>query len=134
MQSRLVVIESPHRGNIAQNAAYLRDVARHVLARGDYPYASHAALTQWLDDDIEDERELGITAGFAWSFLGDLRVVAYDLGISKGMLRGVEHARNCNQPLEWLSLSHWRRIDCVHPSVRGLCREGDRHVVAGGAR
>jgi hypothetical protein len=67
---RTVAIESPFAGKDAAELAYNREYAlaamRDCLARGESPYASHLLLTQLLDDEIPEQRELGISAGLEW--------------------------------------------------------------------
>lgn len=88
---RPVIIESPYSGDVARNRRYLQSAIRDCLRRGETPYASHQMLTDALDDNIPEQRELGISAGFA---MRDLLVsqgatVAFyiDHGMSSGMLR-----------------------------------------------
>jgi len=64
---KLVIIESPFKGDTARNKRYLRSCIRDCLKRGESPYASHRMLTDALDDDIPEERALGIEAGLAWA-------------------------------------------------------------------
>lgn len=88
---RPVIIESPYSGDVVRNKRYLQAAIRDCLRRGETPYASHQMLTDALDDNIPEQRELGISAGFA---MRDLLVsqgatVAFyiDHGMSSGMLR-----------------------------------------------
>lgn len=108
---RLVVIESPYRGDIPRNLRYLRACMADCLARGEAPYASHALYTQpgVLDDDEPEQRELGIRAGFAWRPAADATVVYTDLGMSSGMVAGVADAESLGQPVEARSLPGWGR-------------------------
>lgn len=99
-----IIIESPYAGDIERNLSYLREAMRHALLQQEAPFASHAIYTQVLDDDITDERELGIQDGFEWGKQADLRAVYEDLGITKGMKRGIEHAAEMGQPIEFLSI------------------------------
>lgn len=64
---RPVIIESPYKGDVARNKRYLRACIRDCLRRGESPYASHRMLTDALNDDIPEERALGIEAGLAWA-------------------------------------------------------------------
>jgi hypothetical protein len=91
---RLVIIESPYKGDVTRNLRYLRACIRDCISRGESPYASHRMLTDALDDDDPGERELGITAGLAWRKAtwddqdGTHRVIPVfylDLGWSGGM-------------------------------------------------
>jgi hypothetical protein len=63
---KLVIIESPYKGNVPRNKLYLRACIRDCIMRGESPYASHRMLTDALDDDDPREREIGIKAGLAW--------------------------------------------------------------------
>lgn len=63
---KLVIIESPYKGDIPRNKLYLRSCIRDCLSHGESPYASHRMLTDALDDDSPAERALGIAAGLAW--------------------------------------------------------------------
>lgn len=104
-----VIVESPYAGDVELNLRYLRACMRDCLLRQEAPYASHALYTQEgvLDDLIPEERELGIQAGFLWRIAADKTVVYQDLGISKGMQYGIEHAERTNCPIEYRNLSGW---------------------------
>lgn len=116
-----VIIESPYRSPdpkiVERNIRYLRACMRDCVLRGESPYASHGLLTQpgVLDDNIPEERELGINAGFAWRIRADLTVVYGDFGISRGMKLGIDHATEHGTPIEfrelgieWLASQEWR--------------------------
>jgi hypothetical protein len=57
-----------------------------------------------LDDAIPDERRLGTDAGHAWLEVADACVAYTDLGISDGMWRGIEAARQAGVPVEFRKL------------------------------
>lgn len=80
-----VVIESPFAGDVSGNRAYLQRCIRDCLERGESPYASHQMLTEALNDDIPDERDLGIKAGYAFRHLANVRAFYVDRGWSTGM-------------------------------------------------
>jgi hypothetical protein len=103
---KLVIIESPYAGDIEKNVAYARACMADCLSRGEAPYASHLIYTQpgILDDDVPGERELGMTAGFAWGEVASLTAVYTDLGITGGMLRGIEAAERAGRPVEFRML------------------------------
>lgn len=85
---RRVIIESPYAGDVERNLAYLRRCLADSLERGEAPFASHGLYTQpgVLNDDVPEERDHGIRAGFAWAEVADARVFYVDLGWSNGML------------------------------------------------
>lgn len=94
-----VILESPY-GSIddavvALNTEYARACMRDCLTRGEAPYASHLLYTQpgVLDDRDRDDRDMGISAGFAWRSLARKTVVYVDRGVSRGMELGIDHAR-----------------------------------------
>jgi len=93
------VIESSYAGDVEANVKYARAAMLHSLRRGEAPFASHLLYTQCLDDTIPAERELGITAGFAWAN-GLARAFYVDLGWSPGMLRALELCEKQGIPYE----------------------------------
>ncbi len=80
-----VIVESPFKGDLERNKRYLESCLRDCIMRGESPYASHKMLTDCLDDDKPEERQLGIEAGFAWKQDADFTVFYVDLGWSGGM-------------------------------------------------
>lgn len=92
----LVILESPYAGDVERNIEYARMCVRDSLLRGEAPIASHLLYTQTgiLDDDIPQERQLGIDAGLAWKKVATKQVFYIDYGYSKGMLYGKEYATN----------------------------------------
>jgi len=106
---KLVVVESPYGGNVAwveRNVRYARACLRDCLMRGEAPFASHLLYTQpgVLQDEVSEERELGILAGFCWRGQADLTAVYTDLGISKGMQQGIQDSEDRNIPCVYRQL------------------------------
>lgn len=98
---RLVVIESPFRGNMEVNIAYAKAALKDSLDRGEAPFAGHLLITQVLDDRIPEQREQGIGAHLAWLARADAVVVYQDLGISSGMQKAIDMAQELNVPIEY---------------------------------
>ena len=104
---RRVLVESPYKSPTAQgrkdNIAYLRRALRDCLLRGEAPFASHAIYTQYgvLDDELTEERALGIEAGLVWGKQADVTVVYMDRGVSGGMRIGIERAKSERRPVEY---------------------------------
>lgn len=103
---KLVLVESPFAGEVEKNINYARACMRDCLLKGEAPYASHLLYTQdkVLDDNITEERALGIEAGLYWGKCADKTVVYTDRGISKGMEYGIERAKQENRLVEFRSL------------------------------
>jgi hypothetical protein len=107
---RLVLVESPYAGDVERNLRYARAALRDCLLRGEAPFASHLLYTQAgvLDDEVSGDRILGMEAG--WAFLRVVQaVVAYDnLGLSPGMVKGLDRALRHNCPIEYRKLKDWK--------------------------
>lgn len=84
-----VIVESPYAGDVSLNLRYLRACMHDCLSRGEAPFASHGLYTQpgVLRDELWEEREHGIVAGYAWRFVARTTAFYLDLGWSSGMER-----------------------------------------------
>lgn len=104
---QLVILESPYSGNVRLNERYARACVKDSLKRGEAPIASHLLYTQpgILDDEIQAERNLGISAGLAWMVVSHKTVVYEDLGISRGMQFGIFKAEQAGKLVEYRHLS-----------------------------
>lgn len=121
---RLVVIESPYAGLVDRNVDYARECVRDCLRRGESPYASHLFFTQpgVLNDDIPEERTLGIDAGLAWAAKADASVLYMDHGMSRGMVYGIRNAVRSGRKIEIRRLySDVKELD--HAAVEDVVRE-----------
>lgn len=103
---KLVILESPYKGDLGRNIKYARACLRDSIHRGESPLASHLLYTQEgvLDDDDPDERKLGIEAGLAWGPVAEMTVVYTDLGITEGMIQGIKRAEEEGRPISFRSL------------------------------
>ncbi len=113
----LVIIESPYAGDVETNLRYLRACMADCLSRDEAPFASHGLYTQpgVLDDNDPVQRELGITAGFAWRQAAALTAVYTDLGITHGMHQGMVHASTAGRPFVFRQLGpNWNRDSATH--------------------
>lgn len=108
-----VLLESPFagKGNTKEdrladeqlNIAYARACMHDCFMRDEAPYASHLLYTQdgVLDDDVPDERELGIEAGLLWGEAAEKSVFYLDRGLSGGMKYGLRRAIDQDRPFEF---------------------------------
>ena len=105
-----VILESPYAGEVETNERYARACMRDCLYRGEAPFASHLLYTQEkvLDDLVQEERDMGIHAGFAWRTVAKKTVVYQDRGISRGMKYGIEHAEKSGHEVEYRNLAGWK--------------------------
>lgn len=91
-EPKFVIIESPLAGDVEANKAYAQKALRDSLMRGEAPFASHLLYTEALDDNIPEEREMGIEAGLVIGKHAVLTAVYIDRGISSGMKYGMARA------------------------------------------
>lgn len=103
---QLVILESPFAGDVQANVTYAREAMHDCLLRGEAPMASHLLYTQdgVLDDNVPEERTLGIDAGLAWGRVANKTVVYTDRGISSGMKYGIQRAEAEGRPVEYRSI------------------------------
>lgn len=108
-KKRFVQFESPFGApdaeGIVRNVTYALIGMRDSLQRGEAPFASHLLYTQMLDDELPDERTMGIVAGLRIGEHAEATVVYEDLGISRGMQMGIDHALDLGRPIEYRRLS-----------------------------
>jgi len=112
---RKIQLETPFAGDVEKNIKYARACLRHSLLKGEAPFASHLLYTQdgVLDDDIPEERRVGIEAGLVCGRDADTTVVYTDLGISDGMKQGIERAEKEGRPVVYRQLGEkWVESHC----------------------
>ena len=103
---RRVIVETPYAGDVERNIHYGRLCLHDCLLRGEAPFVSHLLYTQEsvLNDDVPEERTLGIEAGLAWGSMAEATVVYTDYGISNGMKYGIQRAESEGRPVEYRQL------------------------------
>ena len=111
MEKPVTVIESPYAAqeekDLLRNINYARACMKDSFERGEIPFASHLLYTQpgILDDNIKEERNKGIEAGFYLADnVADIIAVYTDLGITKGMKKGIENWKEKGKNLEYRAL------------------------------
>lgn len=101
-----VIIESPYKGfDMVDNIDYARRCMWHSLLQGESPFVSHLLYTQVLDDNMPEQREMGMTLARNWYEAADLCAVYTDRGISWGMEQGIEYANSIGLQVDERSLS-----------------------------
>lgn len=63
MRRKLIFVSSPLRGDIQKNLEMVKKYCKLVVDEGHIPFAPHLFYTQFLDDEIGDERCLGMQMG-----------------------------------------------------------------------
>lgn len=98
----LVYICSPLRGDIEQNINRANGYCRFVATQGAVPLAPHTIFTQFLDDEVTGDRELGLQMGLELlKHCSELYV--FGDRISDGMLVEMEYAERLGIPIQYYS-------------------------------
>ena len=63
MKQLLIFICSPYRGDVEANKENARRYSRFAFEQGGIPFAPHLLFTQFLNDDIHTERDVGLCLG-----------------------------------------------------------------------
>lgn len=103
-----VIIESPYaaetEAGVERNMEYLAACIFDSLDRNEAPFASHGFYTIYLEDGNLQDRAQGMIAGWSWMRAAELVAVYSDLGISEGMKRGMDLARQLGIEVEERSI------------------------------
>lgn len=102
----ICVVESPFAGDTERNRAYALRACTDCLDRHEVPYASHCFFPQFLNEDVPEEREMGITAGYAMWWHAAKIAFYVDLGWSPGMQRALCRAKTKFFAIEYRSLEN----------------------------
>lgn len=94
----MVYICSPLRGDVAMNIQRANRFCRFASQNEVLPLAPHTIFTQWLDDNIPDEREAGIYLGLELLTKCD-EVWVFGEKISEGMAREIQLAVKLKKPV-----------------------------------
>lgn len=106
---RLVAVESPYGGDIAENLNYLRACMRDCLSRRETPLAAHGLLTQpgVVDEHDAGGQQLATEAGVVWTQYAQATVVYTDLGVNRCMKEAIARAGHEGREVEYRTLAGW---------------------------
>jgi len=74
--------------------AKTKEIAREVALAGHDVIVPHLMLTQFLDDSVESEREVGIASALRLLDVCGFLYVYIGLGVSKGMEAEIEYIKD----------------------------------------
>lgn len=114
-ENQFVIIESPYAGDkneILKNENYARAAALSCLEKGEIPFASHILYTQKgiLEDTKPAQRRLGIEAGLLFGNICDKSVMYSDLGMSNGMIEGIDKAKKLGRQVEIRTIESFQTL------------------------
>ena len=94
---KMVYICSPCRGDYENNIAAAKRYCRRAIIDGVVPIAPHVYFTQFLDDDIGDERKLGMKAAI------ELLELCHEVWVygdpTEGMTAEIKYAQYLCKPI-----------------------------------
>ena len=92
----IVYVCSPYRAKIDEQfnkqLEYTKAIAKEVVLAGHDVIVPHLYYTQFLDDEIVEEREMGISSAINLLKTCDLLLINTKYGISEGMKQEILHA------------------------------------------
>lgn len=97
----LVYIASPFSGDIERNTKKAQGYCRFAVSKGYIPLAPHLHYPQFLDDEYEEERELGLR--FALILLGKCEELWVFDKVSKGMAREISKAKKRGMSIRYFN-------------------------------
>lgn len=86
-----VYVCSPYRGDVKGNEEKARAYCKFAAKKGVLPIAPHLLFMQFIDDNKQDERELGLSFGLALLAMCDELWVFGD-AITEGMAMEISEA------------------------------------------
>ena len=86
-----VYICSPYRGDTEKNVAAAVKYCRYAIGKGMVPIAPHIYLTRFLNDDIPEQRELGLRIGLE-ALAQCAEIWVFGNYVSEGMKREIAAA------------------------------------------
>jgi hypothetical protein len=112
-----VYICSPLAGNIMQNIENVKLYTRYALNCGVAPVVPHF-FALCLDDNIKEERELGLSAGLSLLWFCDELWVFGDQ-ISQGMQKEIKFCENLNIPIKYIKLNKvYRKLGVLKNEIK----------------
>ena len=98
----MVYICSPYAGNISQNVRNAKRYSRFAAEKGYLPITPHLLFTQFLDDGLQRERELGMFFGIVLMSKCS-EVWVFGEYISPGMKTEIEYADHRGYRVKYFS-------------------------------
>lgn len=99
-----IYIASPYRGDIEVNTMRAKRYARFVARQSAVPVCPHIYLTQFLDDNISEEREAGLYLGIQMLKKCN-EMWVFSSKISDGMRKEISFAKKNNIPIRYFDHS-----------------------------
>lgn len=99
MECEKIYVCSPLRGDIEENIKRAKQYCKEITLSGNIPICPHVYFTQFLDDNIEEERNLGMSLGIELLKICSAVYVFRENGISSGMKAEIDIASSLGIPV-----------------------------------
>jgi len=102
-QSRLLIyVCSPFAGEVEYNISRARGYCRFVVSKGHIPLAPHLLFPQFIDDNDQKQRELGLS--FALVLLSKCSAIwVFGSKVTDGMAREIKKAKKRGIPIRYFT-------------------------------
>ena len=97
-----IYVCSPLSGDIENNIKKARNYCRKIMHEGNMPLAPHIYFTQFLNDEKQEERIIGMNMGLIRLKECDEIWVFCQNGISSGMKAEIEYAEKIKIPIRYI--------------------------------
>ena len=91
-----IYVCSPYRAKtdeqFKRQLEYTKAIAKECVLAGHSVIVPHLYYTRFLDDEVQEERELGIASAIGLLDACDLMLINTRYGISEGMMQEIRHA------------------------------------------
>ena len=94
---KVIYVCSPYRGDVTENVAAAKRLCRKAALQGDLVLCPHLFYPQFLQDEVEAEREIGLKSGLKLLEMAD-EVWVLDGRISTGMAMEIAKAGELGIP------------------------------------
>lgn len=113
MSRKLIFICSPYRGDVEHNKMVAKRICQYAIEKNYIPIAPHLYLTQFLDDDVPEQRKLGMDMALDLLEVCDELWAYNTLQPTQGMAREILRAGQLGLPIR--DMKDMRRADesCV---------------------
>lgn len=99
---KFVQICSPYRGDVERNTTKAQGYCLFASTQGVMPFAPHLHNTQFLDDEITEQRELGMRFSIGMLSKCD-ELWAFGSRITEGMSEEIEVAERLSIPVKYFN-------------------------------
>ncbi len=127
--NNLCYICSPYRGEVERNKKYARELTRLALDNGFCPVTVHLYLTEVTDDNIPEERRLGMDAGMEILKNCKYILIGGRHGISEGMKAEIKAALNMGKIMLMSGSSGGISADVNMVEIAKYAEEAGRELI-----